>query len=59
MSNKQLITYLTVLVVVSFILVAFAIIDFSKVEAGNELRVIIDTDFGPDVDDVLAMGCHR
>lgn len=55
MSNKYLITWLTSLLVFSFFLVAFAIIDFSEVEADADLRVIIDTDLGPDVDDVMAV----
>ncbi len=55
MSNKHLTIYLAGLLVFSFFLVALTIIDFSEVDADNELRVIIDTDFGPDVDDVLAV----
>jgi len=54
-SNNHLITYLIGIIVFSLFLVAFTILDFSKVEEENDLRVIIDTDFGPDVDDVLAV----
>lgn len=54
-SKKYLRAYFIGITVFSLFLVSFAFIDFSKEEAGNELRVIIDTDFGPDVDDVLAV----
>jgi hypothetical protein len=53
MSNKHLITFLTGLVVCSFFL--FACNNFERTEEENGLRVIIDTDLGPDVDDVLAV----
>ncbi len=43
------------LVLVLFFLFAFTISDFSEAVAGDRLQVIIDTDFGPDVDDVLAV----
>ncbi|MFW6372010.1 MAG: hypothetical protein ACOC10_12475, partial [Bacteroidota bacterium] len=55
MPTKHLINCLTGLVLFSYLLFAFTIGESSEAEAGNDLRVIIDTDLGPDVDDVPAV----
>jgi hypothetical protein len=54
MSKKDFITYLTGLILFS-LLFAFTIIEFPEADAGDQLLVILDTDLGPDVDDVLAI----